>query len=254
MSVAKRLRSACLLINAAHFSTIAVVAAVATLTLGCENTQGSANPLKRPWWMNVISAPTIDNEEQLNAVWQSAPRCCSGLALTWNNRIFYKACVDAIDRHPNDENLVVKCMWLMPEPLDPEDKLHHYEFMLDRYFDHRDSLYRCVNCAPGDTITRTASDLASMYWGRNRIDEAIALLERVLDRRGDSTSPWVLIETTTQLGQLYAKSSMNDARMQRMTKAYDDFGAMRGDETIARRWHDFEKVARELQEHAKRDW
>lgn len=233
--------------NNTRSQTVLVCAAVLStiLLIGCE-ARGHATILDHahdPLWLPFVLAPEINNVEDLDALWRGSPRCCGELSVALNNKIFYKTCSKAIDRHPQNETLVVKCLWLMDIAVQGEDAARIQQIVLDRYYHFDAPVNNCMNCAPGDIVSRVALDLSS-YYATNRDSEAAArLLEDVLDRRGDETSPWIRIEIQTQLCRLYRRAGIDPMRQQRIDAAHQEFAAMK-DETIARRFDEFQTACK----------
>ncbi|MEI6730153.1 MAG: hypothetical protein WCL30_02750 [Pseudomonadota bacterium] len=210
--------------------------------------------IKQPEWLaEVDNAPTINNADELGTLWRSVPRCCGDdPGVKGNFRIFYKACYNAMARHPKDDNLVVDCLNLMLYSLESGDAAKSNQFqeiILNKYYNHKDSLKNCANCDYADTVARIAKDFAYYHFSEHRYDIAINILEDILDKRGQETSPWIRIEILTDLGNLYLKAAINDAGKQRMQAAYEEFAAKKHDETIESRFAAFEQVYNKLQEH-----
>lgn len=216
---------------------------IAALVLSACQRPSPMSGIEHPDWFETTSAPPVQDEAEVDALWLSAPRCC-GADVVANNRIFYKACARAIERQAEDEYLVVKCLWLMQNALDGHQSARLKELIMDRYFTHKDSLRNCANCAPGDTVSRIATELASYYAAVGRLADAISLLERAIDGRSIDTSPWVRIESNTQLCKLYLRTERTAAQRQRISNAQAEFLAMRADPTIATRYGEFVQSCR----------
>lgn len=216
------------------------IALAATQLSACRPAQSTLGGFEHPYWARVGHAPVVDDEAELQALWLSTPRCCSEESVE-NNRIFYRACVDAIERHPRDEHLVVKCLWLMQVALD-KGSARLNELIVNRYFHHKDSLRNCANCAPGDTVSRVSQELAGHYAARRDLSAAISLLERVIDERGVETSPWVRIEGYTQLCELYLRTQISSAREERIRAAHLELERLKDERTIAPRFAAFDRA------------
>jgi|GEM_PF-1031298 len=209
--------------------------------------------IKQPEWIaEVDNAPTINNADELGTLWRSVPRCCGDDPLVKTNfRIFYKACYNAMARHPEDENIVVDCLWLMQGAIESGDVATSNQFqeiILNKYYNHKDSLKNCANCDYADTVARTAKDLASYNFSINRYDLAINILKDILDKRSNEISPWIRIEILTDLGNAYLQTAISEAGKQRMQAAYEEFAAKKHDEAIESRFSAFEQVYNKLQE------
>lgn len=225
--------------RAGSFLAIALTALGIVLS-ACRPAQSTHGGFEHPYWARIGRAPAIDDEADLDALWLSAPRCCSQDSVQ-NNRIFYRACADAIERHPQDDQIVVKCLWLMQVALD-KGAWRLNEQIVNRYFHHKDSLRNCANCAPGDTVSRVSQDLAEHYGARGDLSAATSLLERVLDERGAETSPWVRIEGYTKLCRLYLRNEVSNAREERIRHAHLEFEQLKNAETIATRFGAFDRT------------
>jgi hypothetical protein len=218
---------------------IAIALTAAQLS-ACRPAQSTLDGFEHPYWARIGYAPVVEDEAELQALWLSTPRCCSKESVE-NNRIFYRACADAIERHPRDDHLVVKCLWLMQVALD-EGSWRLNELIVNRYFHHKDSLQNCANCAPGDTVSRVSQELAAHYAARGDLTAAIALLERVTDERGAETSPWVRIEGYTRLCELYVRTQISSAREARIRAAHLELEQLKDERTIAPRFGSFDRA------------
>ena len=198
--------------------------------------------IKKPEWLGGVSATTVNNEEELDNLWRSKKRCCLESEVIADNRAFYKACTDAIARNPNDESLVVKCLWLMPVA-DSDNRIDVYRLLLSRYPNHKASVRDCVNCNSGDVIARATQEVA-VYdsMSPDKLESAIEMLEKVLEKRGSDTSTWVKLEIYRDLGGMYLRSGVTEQRKQRLNDAYKEFEGIRTDESLSGRIDDFEKL------------
>jgi hypothetical protein len=221
-----------------HLAGFILVLGVSLLGCGGRPTSSILDHSHDPAWLPFVPAPQIDSEVELDALWQGSSRCC-GPSVSINNKRFYKACSNAIDRHPDNASLVVKCLWLMDIALEGEDAARLRQIVIDRYYDHKGSVAHCVNCAAGDIVARVAQDLSFDYERMRDAEAAARLLEGVLDRRGNEVSPWIKIEIHTRLCRLYLKTGIDAIRQQRVDAAYAMFDSMRAHETIARRFDEF---------------
>lgn len=178
--------------------------------------------IPKPDWFGSTAAPKVGSAADVSSLWQSKERCCVEEAqLLANNREFYKSCYNGIVDHANDDELVVKCLWLMGAGAPSEQQVPIRQYLVDRYSDHRNSTEDCVNCSPGDTVTRVTAELANLRFNRGEVEAAIGLVENVLDGRGNETSLWVQTETYAALGRMYLASSVTEARKERIATAYE---------------------------------
>ena len=224
-----------------YISTIILVLIIA----GCSEQNKFDSTFEKPEWFDVVEAPSVHSSSEVRALWQSEKRCCENEnTLLKNNRIFYKACFNAISEHYEDEELVVKCLWLMDIGAESDQQVQLTRFLVQNFSHHKNSIARCSNCMPGDTVARETLTLAR-YDNRlsNTKDTSILLIENVLDNRLDEISYWVQAELYEYLGKLYLESGLNDERLERMEEVFDRFNNVKKyNEPLDRRYKSFEKV------------
>ncbi len=220
-----------------HTKSCLLLIAVVLGLAACSHGPDIAGQIPKPAWWDQVDAPVLANDDQVSKLWQSKPRCCvADEQLQANNHEFYKACAQSIDAHPDDADLVTKCMWLMPTGAERGDAITIRELLVRNYFDFDRRTDNCAHCAPADLIARASQDLAANYASTDRLDEALQTMEKVLDKRADEMSPWVQTELVTFLGRLYLKAGVTQARWERLDKAHGRLAALRGDDTVARRF------------------
>lgn len=200
--------------------------------------------LPEPEWLDDKDAPVLHTSEDVSRLWGSKKRCCiSKRALIRNNREFYRSCYVAVAEHLDDDELVVKCMWLMDNALERNDRYTLQRSLLDRYPDHDDNVERCANCMPADTIARLTNELARQEIYRGNPEEAIRLVENVLDKRLNEISLWVQVELYTSLAKWYAETTMTMAAIERLQSARDRLKRLRDrNQALDRRFDTFEKT------------
>lgn len=212
---------------------------------GCSKPNKFESEFEKPKWFDTIEAPSVHTSNEVSALWQSEKRCCEDEnILLKNNRIFYKACFNAISEHYEDEELVVKCLWLMDIGAESDEKVQLARFLVQNFSHHKNSIAECANCMPGDTVARETLTLAR-YESRlnNSKDTSIRLIENVLDTRLDEISYWVQAELYEYLGALYLESGLNDERLERMKEVIDRFNKVKKyNEPLERRYKSFEKI------------
>jgi len=173
--------------------------------------------VKKTDWFETIDAPEVNTPEEVSKLWQSEKRCCEDEnKLQTNNRIFYKACYNAIAEHFNDDELVTKCLWLMDIAVEREQAIQLTRFLVENYANHKSSTKGCVNCEPGDVIARETLTLAQ-YESADNLEDAINLIESLFERRSD-ISLWVQAEIYQYLATLYLKTEVSNERMARLTQ------------------------------------
>ena len=138
-------------------------------------------------------------------MWQSEKRCCEDKdKVNKNFRIFYKACYNAIVNNPYDDDLIVKCSWLMGFEETKHSNILLDKYVYENYFDHENSIDDCYNCDIADTVARVTSDYAYAL-SPESLSKAIEVLETVIDERGDNISNWIKIDLHNQLAGFYLK-------------------------------------------------
>lgn len=168
--------------------------------------------IPRPKWFDKKAVIAVNTSQEVSALWQSKKRCCvDKKTLRENNREFYRACYQAIVNHVNNEELVVKCLWLMDTGLSGAERTQFNRFLLDNYPDHQNNITRCANCSTGDTVARVTRELAARMNREAQLDEAILLIENLLERR-DDISLWVQLEIHETLGRFYLKQAKQQQR------------------------------------------
>lgn len=212
---------------------------------GCSKPNKFESEFEKPEWFDSIEAPSVHSSNEVSAVWQSEKRCCEDEnTLLKNNRIFYKACFNAISDHYEDEELVVKCLWLMGIGAEPDQKVQLTRFLVQNFSHHKNSIAGCANCMPADTVARETLTLAR-YENTlsNTKDKSILLIENVLDNRSDEISYWVQAELYEYLGELYLDSGLNDERLARMKEVFARFNHVKKhNEPLESRYKSFEKI------------
>ena len=199
----------------------------------------------KPGWFDSVDAPEISTSAEVSALWQSEKRCCEDAnTVLRNNRIFYKSCFNAIIAHYEDEELVVKCLWLMDAGAEKGQRTELARFLVDNFADHKNSVDDCANCIPADTVGRVTLDLARYESrGSHTKDGAIARIENLLDTREDEISYWVQAEIYEFLGELYLEAGLTQQRLDRYQQAYARLNRVKEfNESVERRFAPVEKI------------
>lgn len=228
-----------------------IVVALLMMLGACENSKNSESfqaKIPHPEWFDSIDLVEINDVNELSALWQGKKRCCvDEEILLANNREFYRACYESIVNNFENEELVVKCLWLMDGGADKAQRIEINRFLVENFGGHRNSVDRCSNCAPGDTIARATKDLARMEKSQGQIDLAITLLEDLLDRRRAEVSLWIQTEIYEELGKMYLSSAVTNERKDRINSAYIRLnGVRREDNGVERRFERFENTYKEV--------
>jgi hypothetical protein len=219
-----------------------------TLLSACGSGESFESKIPQPGWYDSIDLVEIGDVGELRALWGGKKRCCIDESeLLANNREFYKACYHGIVNNTENEELVVKCLWLMGAGADKGQRIDIQRFLVENFGSHRNSVDRCSDCSPGDTVARVTKDLARAEGSQGQIDRAIARLEDLMDSRGGEISLWVQTEIYNELGKLYLSSEVTNTRKDRMSTAYSSLSAVRSeDDSVERRFERFEKTYKEV--------
>ncbi|GIX49283.1 MAG: hypothetical protein KatS3mg131_3494 [Candidatus Tectimicrobiota bacterium] len=136
------------------------------------------------WWQHEsIRGVAINSYDDLLAYWQNKSR---------SKRQFFKAAYQAILDHPQDTDLVVTAIKLMPYGDSSYPHLRQLlEFAVAHYFHYRQPLANYGGMA-GDTIAGIVEDLARIYLGQGEPERAVALIERLLKERGKEINDHML--------------------------------------------------------------
>jgi hypothetical protein len=214
------------------------------ITTGCEKSNRFTETFNKPIWFNLIIAPTVNNVDEVSALWQSEKRCCVDPDLLLkNNRVFYKSCYNAIANNYKDEHLVVTCLWLMNVGADANQSVELSRFLLENFSHHKNRVDNCANCMPADTVARVTLEVASFDSRMNNSKKApIDKIERLLDSRSHEISYWVLAEIYEFLGDMYLEDGVTPERLERYTTAFTKLNQVKDyNEPLAKRFAPIEK-------------
>lgn len=228
--------------------TIAVLLIVLAVA-GCSETNLFEQTFAKPDWFHTVEAQRLQSSAEVSALWQSEKRCCEDEnTLLQNNRIFYKSCFNAIVDHYDDEELVVKCLWLMDVGAESEHKVALSRFLVDNFPHHRNDISNCANCMPADTVARVTLKLARHESrSTNNKDLPVERIETLMDARKDEISYWVQAEIYAFLGKLYLEDGVTDERFQRFNAAFARLDrAKLHNEPLARRFAQVEERYRQV--------
>lgn len=214
------------------------------LLSGCSEPNKFEQEISKPDWFDSIDAQKVQNEDEVSALWQSKKRCCVDKhVLLNNNRIFYKSCYEAIANHYDDERLVVKCLWLMDSGADSEQRIQLSRFLVDNFSHHKNSITGCVNCMPADTVARETTSLARYERRLGNRENAIDIIETLLDKRVNEISYWVQVETYELLGKMYLERGITTENVARFQEASERlFRAKDYNEPLQKRYGKFDTI------------
>jgi len=233
-----------------------IIAIFFLIIAGCGKPNKFEQNFTKPTWFDSLEAPEINTSEEVDALWHSEKRCCEDAnILLKNNRIFYKSCFNAISKHYEDEELVVKCLWLMDVGAESNQRIELSRFLLDNFGHHKNSVNNCANCMPGDTVARVTLDLAT-YESRtsNSKDQPIKRIENLLDSRRDEISYWVQAEIYKFLGEVYLEAGIDYERLNRFKEAYNRLNKIKDyNEPLERRFPPIVKLYNLILQNAPND-
>ncbi len=214
----------------------------------CDNGESFESKIPQPAWYDSIELVELNSVGELDTLWRGKKRCCiDESTLLANNREFYKACYEGIVNNSENDELVVKCLWLMDVGADKDQRIEMNRFLVENFGNHKNSVKRCSNCSPGDTVARVTKDLARMENAQGQIDHAIYLLEELLDNRRGEVSHWVQIEIYEVLANMYLSSVVTNERKDRINSAYNRLSSVRREDNgVERRFEQFEKTYKDV--------
>lgn len=195
--------------------------------------------IEKPFWFIFTGSEPLNNVSDVSKLWQQQG----------SEKVFYKSCYKAIDTHPDDDQLVVKCLYLMSAGIqsDKHRQIKLRRLLADTYPMHNDDLSRCANCMVGDTVARNAQRLAYSERYQTSVGESVLVLERVLDQRQGDISLWVQAEIYQDLMRYYGEVNFTPERRQRIKTAFAYLSEQRlGNQPLADRFAKLEKAYREL--------
>jgi len=227
---------------------------LALVVAGCGETNKFAQTFEKPSWFDSVNAPQVNTSQELDTLWHSGKRCCDDDSeVLRNNRIFYKSCFNAINAHNDDEDLVVKCLWLMGVGAEPRQRIELSRFLVDNYSQHKNDVSHCANCMPGDTVARVTLEVAQ-YESRTSNDknQSIQRLEKLLDSRRDEISYWVQAEIYEFLGKRYLDAGITKERLGRYSDAYNELKRVKEyNQTLEKRFPPIEKLYKLISQSAQ---
>jgi hypothetical protein len=220
------------------------VALLSILLIGCGQSNKFEQEITQPEWFDSIDAPEINSSNEVSALWQSKKRCCEDeTVLLKNNRTFYKSCYNAISENFDNEELVVKCLWLMDAGANSKQKIKLSKFLVENYSHHKNSITGCANCMPADTVARETLSFARYEKRLGHQENAIHVIENLLDNRLSEISYWVQVQIYEFLGRLYLEQGITDTRIKRFKETYKTLNRVKDyNEPLERRYKSFEKV------------
>ncbi|MDH5629428.1 MAG: hypothetical protein OEY96_04670 [Gammaproteobacteria bacterium] len=221
-----------------------IIFLVLLLLSACEKRPDFQQSIAKPDWFESASSIELNSPEDVSKLWQSEKRCCESKdILDQNNQKFYKSCYQAIVNHPQNDELVVKCLWLMDNAVNRDQRIHIQSYLLENYRFHKSRVNNCANCAPADVIVRVTMSLAREVRRDGDQAGAIELVESILKDRETETSLWIQTEVYKGLAEFYLADKVTETRGEFLTRAYKRLERAFGyDKTLERRFPAFEKV------------
>ena len=164
---------------------------------------------KPHWWKSVTPKQKITNYGELSLWWQNQE---SGEKA---QREFFKAIYEAIEQHPEDEQLAVAGMHFLFYLSNSQKVLSQVgQVAIQYHLHHMQRVDNCAgDCRAGDTIISIASSYAPYLARSQGSKKAIAMLESVLDARKADTSIYAAAELHVSLiNLLYQAKQTRKAR------------------------------------------
>ena len=209
-----------------------------------------------PDWFDKTQGTVFLTEQDLDTEWRSKKRCCENKDIVAaNNEYFAKSCYLTSLREEIDPQILPKCLWLMFNAYESNQRIKLQEYYLEKYSNHDKTITSCANCDKGDITVRVASSLSYEYENYDLM-KAIDVLETALNAREHDTSPWILVEVYTQLTSLYLKDTVSTPssegeidnntplhnRGEKLEKIFQSFLETTDNKPVQRRLDAFEKV------------
>lgn len=161
------------------------------------------------WWESVTPKRRIANYAELSLWWQNQE---SGEQA---QREFFKAIYEAIEQHPEDEQLTVAGMHFLFYLSDSQKILSQVgRVAIQHHIHHMQRVDNCAgDCRAADTIVSIASSYAPYLARSQGSKKAIAMLESVLDARKTDTSIYAAADLHVSLiNLLYQAKQTRKAR------------------------------------------
>lgn len=162
-----------------------------------------------PEWWDQVEAPTFDDPSLFLSYWQCKER---------SPQQFFKSAYQTILAHPQNDNLVVLAINLMPYGDSTYPQLTELlEFASQQYFYHQDQRAD-VQGKTGDQIGGVIEKLAQQYNKNNQYSKSISLLERFLHERAQEVNDHIGQQLSYELAYALWKSAQPEKALQRLDK------------------------------------
>jgi hypothetical protein len=190
--------------------------------------QGQSNPpfayswskeIHKPfWWKSVTPKRTIDSYSDLMLWWQSQDSSKKG------QRELFKAIYEAIERHPEDEQLAVSGMSFSLYLSDNQQIRYQIgKLAIQHHLNHDQRTDNCANCSKGDTIAQIANSYAHILSASQSPKKAIAMLESVLEARGKDMSSYQEADIYITLVELLKRDKQTVKARKKLDFALEKF-------------------------------
>lgn len=182
--------------------------------LGSEISSAFQEAAPKPEWWDAVKAPRFETYDEMIAYWQDPER-------TPNE--FFKACYQSILAHPEDDDIVVNAINLMPHgDASYPHTVPMLQFALDHYIDYDRPLVN-YGGKTGDTIAGIARTLAKRYNRAGDYASAIEVVERLLDRREYDINDQLLELIALEYGEALYNYDRKDEAVAALQRAIDDY-------------------------------
>lgn len=173
---------------------------------------------KPDWWNSITPTRNIATYSDLMLWWQSHDSSEN------SEKELFKAIYQAIDQHPNDEQLVVTGMAFLFYLSNDQKILSQVgRVAIQHHLHHVQRIDNCANCSAADTISGIAARYAYSLSQTQEHEKGISMLEDILKVREKDMSNYVAAETYAALVDLlYQTKRLEEARV-KLNYALDAF-------------------------------
>ena len=167
------------------------------------------------WWDDVsIEDVNINSYDDILTYWQNKER---------TNNQFFKAAYQSILDHPLNDDIVVNAINLMPYG----DRGYPYieqmlEFVVNNYFDYDRPLAQ-YGGKSGDALGGIVEELVGIYNGKNKYQESIELINRLIEKRENEVNDHLLELLSLKLAEAYYETSNKEKAIETLNKAIDKY-------------------------------
>ncbi|MBY0414492.1 MAG: hypothetical protein K2Q18_10015 [Bdellovibrionales bacterium] len=172
--------------------------------------------IPRPsWWDSALANYEIHSYSELMQRWQSNGDDEA------SKRGLFRAIYVAIENYPSDEHLAVFGMDFLGYLSDELNiKLAIGETVHKHFFNFRQMTNNCANCSVGDEVASLLDSYSQALTSANRGEEALKILQELLEKREMEISRWKSVEIYMQIVKSYMLMGKLDLANEWMKMAY----------------------------------